>query len=57
MISEHLAIFRHIRRGQADAAMRQLRDHLQRSLQPNIDLLSRLGPIPESLRPAYLLET
>ena len=56
MISEHLTVFRHLRLGQSEAAMRALRNHLKRSVQPNIDLLSLLGTIPENLRPPYLLE-
>ena len=56
MISEHLKVFRYLRLGKGEAAMRALRDHLERSVQPNIDLLSLLGTIPENLRPPYLVE-
>ena len=55
MVSEHIAVLGHSRRGQVEAAMRALQNHLKRSVQPNIDLLTRLGTIPEALRPPYLL--
>ena len=52
MIFEHLTVFRYLRLGKGEAAKRALRNHLKRSVQPNIDLLSVLGTIPENLLPA-----
>jgi DNA-binding GntR family transcriptional regulator len=55
MVSEHMAILEHLRRGRREAAMQSLASHLKRSVEPNLDLLNRLGGIPETLRPPYLL--
>jgi DNA-binding GntR family transcriptional regulator len=55
MVAEHVAILGHLRRGRGSAAMRALGQHLKRSLQPNIELLERLGPLPEALQRPYLL--
>ena len=55
MVAEHLAILGHLRKREGEAAMRALGSHLRRSLQPNIELLKRLGPLPDALRPPYLL--
>jgi DNA-binding GntR family transcriptional regulator len=55
MVSEHMAILEHLRRGRHEAAMRALGDHLKRSVEPNIALLNSLGAMPGALRPPYLL--
>ena len=36
-------------------AMAMLEAHLRRSLEPNIELLRKLGPLPEDRRPPYLV--
>ena len=55
MVGEHVAIFRAIRSGRRAAAMAALEAHLRRSLQPNIELLRKLGPLPPVRRPPYLM--
>jgi DNA-binding GntR family transcriptional regulator len=55
MAAEHAAIFDHLAKGEVAIAASALRDHLRRSLEPNIDLLHRLGPLDESDRPPYLV--
>ena len=55
MVSQHVTILNHIRRGRRDAAMRALGDHLKRAVEPNLDLLKHLGAIPEALCPPYLV--
>jgi len=54
MVAEHIAILTALRAGRREAAMTALEAHLRRSLQPNIDLLRKLGPLPEERRPPYL---
>jgi DNA-binding GntR family transcriptional regulator len=55
MVSEHEAILESLVRGQSKRAMQQLENHLRRSLEPNIELLLRLGSVPEEHRPPYLI--
>jgi DNA-binding GntR family transcriptional regulator len=56
MLGEHIAIFEHILKGAKKAAMRALEAHVRRSLEPNIELLEGVGPLPEALRPPFLLQ-
>ncbi len=55
MVAEHIAILTALRAGRRADAMAALEAHLRRSLQPNIELLRRLGPLPEDHRPPYLV--
>lgn len=57
MVSEHAAILESLLRGQRKRAMQGLEHHLRRSLEPNIELLRRLGPLSEDRRPPYLVPT
>ena len=43
MLAEHLTIFDHILAGRKRRAMAALEAHIRRSLQPNVDRLTRLG--------------
>jgi DNA-binding GntR family transcriptional regulator len=55
MLAEHLAILDHILAGRKKAAMAALEAHIRRSLQPNVDRLARLGPLPPELARPFLL--
>jgi DNA-binding GntR family transcriptional regulator len=55
MLSEHHAVLRHLRRGRAEGAAVALKEHLRRSLEPNIELIRHLGPLPADRRPPYLM--
>ena len=46
---------RAIRDGRRAAAMAALEAHLRRSLEPNIELLRKLGPLGDGRRPPYLV--
>ena len=54
MLAEHLAIFRHVLAGRKKQAMVALEAHVRRSLEPNIERLKKLGPLPEEKRPPFL---
>ena len=55
MLGEHLAIFDHVLARRKKQAMMALEAHVRRSLEPNIERLKKLGPIPEELRPPFLV--
>lgn len=55
MLAEHLTIFDHILAGRKRRAMAALEAHIRRSLQPNVDRLTRLGPLPPELRRSFLV--
>jgi DNA-binding GntR family transcriptional regulator len=55
MIAEHIAILSALAAGRPAEAMAALEAHLRRSLQPIIELLRKLGPLPEDRRPPYLV--
>ena len=55
MISEHLSILHRRPAARGHQAMHALEAHLRRSLGPNIELLRRLGPLPENLHRPYLV--
>jgi DNA-binding GntR family transcriptional regulator len=56
MLVEHHAIFDHLLAGRREAAMAALEAHVRRSLEPNIERLRRLGPLPEKLRTPFLVQ-
>jgi DNA-binding GntR family transcriptional regulator len=55
MVAEHRAIFDHLLAGRTPVAKAALEQHLRRSLEPNVALLRRLGPLPDGQRPPYLV--
>ena len=55
MVGEHIAILGAIRDGRRATAMAALEAHLRRSLEPNIELLRKLGPLGDGRRPPYLV--
>jgi DNA-binding GntR family transcriptional regulator len=55
MLAEHIAILSALAAGKPKEAMAALEAHLRRSLPPIIELLSKLGPLPEAERPPYLV--
>lgn len=55
MVSEHLTILSHLRVGKGREAMAVLESHLRRSLEPNIELLRALAPLPKEKLPPYLV--
>jgi DNA-binding GntR family transcriptional regulator len=55
MLSEHLAIYDLVLAGRKQAAMTALGAHIRRSLEPNLDRLARIGSLPESRRPPFLI--
>ena len=55
MLSDHLQTLHSLAAGRGDQAMHALEAHLRRSLGPNIELLRRLGPLPENLHRPYLV--
>jgi len=55
MVSEHVNIFSLILAKKKRDAMAALEAHVRRSLQPSIDRLERLGPLPEERRPSFLI--
>lgn len=55
MASEHRAIFDHLIAGRVAAAAAALEAHLRRSLEPNIELIRNLGPLPSNAYPPYLI--
>ena len=56
MLAEHLAIYDFLLAGDRQAAMAALDAHIRRSLEPNIERLKRIGSMPESLRPPFLIQ-
>jgi DNA-binding GntR family transcriptional regulator len=55
MVAEHVAILSALNAGRRADAMAALEAHLRRSLQPNIELLRKLAPLPQGRRPPYLV--
>lgn len=55
MMDEHLTILRHLIEDRQAAAMAALELHLKRSLDPNVEILERLGPASEADVPPYLV--
>lgn len=55
MLAEHRGIYDRLLAGDLDGACSALEAHLRRSMHPNIDMINRLGKMPESLRVPYLL--
>jgi DNA-binding GntR family transcriptional regulator len=56
MLAEHLAIYDFLLARDKRAAMAALKAHIRRSLEPNIERLKRIGSLPESLRPPFLIQ-
>jgi hypothetical protein len=56
MLVEHHAIFDHLLSGCREAAMAALEAHVRRSLEPNIERLCRLAPLPEKFRTPFLVQ-
>lgn len=54
-LEEHLGIYDMILARKKRAAMQALEAHVKRALEPNVERLRRLGPLPDSLRPPFLL--
>ncbi len=57
MLSEHLAVFRHLIADQPEKARTALERHLKRSVESNVGRLGALGPLPEARRVSYLIAT
>ena len=53
-LEEHLEIYDLIVQGRKKAAMKALENHVRRALEPNIERLRRLAPLPDSLTPSFL---
>lgn len=56
MASEHIMIYESLEAGDIDLAASMLDAHLRRSMKPNLDILQRLGPLPDALRPPFLVQ-
>ena len=56
MLAEHLAIYDLLLARKKQAAMAALKAHIGRSLEPNIERLKRIGSLPKSLRPPFLIQ-
>ena len=56
MLVEHHAIFDHLLSGCREAATAALEAHVRRSLEPNIERLCRLAPLPEKSRTPFLVQ-
>jgi len=54
MLAEHRAIYDRLLDADLDGACRMLEQHLHRSMGPNIEMISRLGEMPEALKQPYL---
>jgi DNA-binding GntR family transcriptional regulator len=55
MLSEHNTVLRHLGSRRFEAAAAALREHLRRSLEPNIEVMRKLGPLSADRRPPYLV--
>ncbi|HTZ66982.1 MAG TPA: GntR family transcriptional regulator [Roseiarcus sp.] len=55
MLAEHLTIYDCLLAGEKRAAMNALEAHIRRSLEPNIERLTRIGAMPDALRPPFLM--
>ncbi len=56
MASEHILIYEALVDGDINVAASILEAHLRRSLKPNLEILQRLGALPEELRPPFLVQ-
>jgi DNA-binding GntR family transcriptional regulator len=56
MAAEHITIYEALLERDIDQAAMLLDKHLHRSMPPNLDILHQLGPIPEALRPPFLVQ-
>lgn len=56
MAAEHITIYEALLERDIDQAAVLLDKHLHRSMPHNLDILHQLGPIPESLRPPFLVQ-
>ena len=56
MLAEHRTIYDFLLARDRRAAMTALKAHIRRSLEPNIERLKRIGSLPESLRPPFLIQ-
>jgi DNA-binding GntR family transcriptional regulator len=54
MLEEHRTIYDALLAGDVEGAAATLESHLHRSLRPNIELMGRLGPLPDEMRVSYL---
>lgn len=54
MLEEHRTIYDALLAGDVDGAAATLESHLHRSLRPNIEMMGRLGPLPDELAVPYL---
>lgn len=54
MLEEHRTIYDALLAGDVDGAAATLESHLHRSLRPNIEMMGRLGPLPDEMRVPYL---
>ena len=55
MLAEHRGIYDRLLFGDLDAACSALEAHLRRSMHPNIDMINRLGKMPDGLKVPYLV--
>jgi DNA-binding GntR family transcriptional regulator len=56
MLAEHRAVYDFLLARDRLAAVAALKAHIRRSLEPNIERLKRIGSLPESLRPPFLIQ-
>jgi DNA-binding GntR family transcriptional regulator len=56
MSDEHVMVYRALLDGDIDLACSLLEKHLRRALNPNLEILSRLGALPEALKLPYLVQ-
>jgi DNA-binding GntR family transcriptional regulator len=56
MASEHARTYAALLEKNLEQAASILEEHLARSIEVNLGMLSRLGPLPESRRPPYLIQ-
>ena len=54
-IEEHLEIYDLVSRRDKEGARAALESHVKRALEPNIERLRRLDPLPDSVRPSFLV--
>ena len=55
MLAEHRQIYDALLEGNPESAAAALEAHLRRSLQPNLEHLAHLEPLPDAPRPPYLV--
>ena len=55
-LDEHAEVFDLVISGQKKPAMRALEGHVRRALEPNIERLRGIGPLPDSIRPPFLIQ-